>query len=153
MPMEILSISTFQEANRQALNGEEALLAVLNACARVTEKVSQIKWHSSVIENVDGEEKEYFTDFGNLISRLRGQRDNYDDLFCLNCLSFLDLQNCILTFQDFYKANLEGAILRGAILEGANLEGANLEGAILRGAILRGAILRGAILELSLSRF
>ena len=144
MPMERLAISTFQEANCQARNGEEALLAVLNACARVTEKVSQIKWHSSVINNVDGKEKEYFTDFGNLISRLRGQRVNYDDLFCL---SFLDLQNCILISQDFYRANLLGANLQGANLQGANLEGANLEGANLEGANLQRANLQWANLE------
>ena len=157
MPMEILSISTFQEANRQALNGEEALLAVLNACARVTEKVSQIKWHSSVIENLDGEEKEYFTDFGNWISRLRGQRVKYEDVFCLNCLSFLDLQNCIFTFQYFYKANLLGtnlqeayfqdADLLGANLQRANLEGANLQWVNLQWVNLEGANLEGANLQ------
>jgi uncharacterized protein YjbI with pentapeptide repeats len=145
MPMEKFSI--FQEANRQARNGEEALLAVLNACARVTEKVSQIKWHSSVIENKYGEEKEYFTDFGNLISRLRGQRVKYDDLFCLNCLSFLDLQNCILIFQDFHKANLEGANLQRANLEGANLQWAYLQGAYLQDANLQGAYLQWANLQ------
>jgi uncharacterized protein YjbI with pentapeptide repeats len=149
MPMERLAISTFKEANRQARNGEEALLAVLNACARVTNEVSQIKWHSSVIKNVDGEEKEYFTDFGNLISRLRGQRVKYDDLFCLNCLSFLDLQNCILISQDFHNANLEGAKLQWANLEGANLQLANLEGANLEGANLQWANLQGANLQLA----
>ena len=147
MPMEKLQISTFQEANRQARNGEEALLAVLNACARVTEKVSQIKWHSSVINNVDGKEKEYFTDFGNWISRLRGQRVNYDDVFCLNCLSFLDLQNCILTFQDFYNANLERAKLQGAYLQRTNLEEANLEEANLQGVYLEEANLSLAKLQ------
>ncbi len=155
MPMERLSISTFQEANRQARNGEEALLAVLNACARVTKKVSHIKWHSS--------EKEYFTDFGNWISRLRGQRVNYDDvfcddIFCLNCLSFLDLRNCILSFQDFQganlqranlqRANLEGVNLQLANLEEANLQGANLPRANLLGANLLGAYLQGAYLML-----
>jgi uncharacterized protein YjbI with pentapeptide repeats len=134
--MEIFKISTFQEVNRQARNAEEALLAVLNACARVTKKVSQIKWHSSVIENKYGEEKEYFTDFGNWISRLRGQRVNNDDVFCLNCLSFLDLQNCILTFQDFYKANLQWANLQEANLQWANLQEANLQWANLQKAHL-----------------
>jgi uncharacterized protein YjbI with pentapeptide repeats len=144
MPMETLQISTFQEANRQARNGEEALLAVLNACARVTKEISKIKWHSSVLENVDRKEKEYFTDFGNWISRLRGQRVNNDDVFCLNCLSFLDLQNCILTFQDFYKAKLQGAKLQGADLRGANLLGAKLQGADLQGANLQEADLQEA---------
>jgi uncharacterized protein YjbI with pentapeptide repeats len=150
MPMEKLQLPTFQEANQQARNAEEALLAVLNACARATKKVSQIKWPSSEA-------------FGNWISRLRGQRvDNNSEIFCLNCLSFLDLQNCILVLQDFYEANLFGAILVRANLEGAHLGGAdllganliganlleaNLEGAHLGGAILLGAILKGANLE------
>jgi len=147
MPMERLSISPFQEANRQARNGEEALLAVLNACARVTKKVSHIKWHFLVIENVDGEEKEYFTDFGNWIARLRGQRVKYDDVFCLELLSFLDLQNCILTFQDFYKANLEDAKLQESNLQGSNLQGANLKWAYIEGANLQKANLQEANLQ------
>ncbi|MBO1048490.1 MAG: pentapeptide repeat-containing protein [Dolichospermum sp. DEX182a] len=147
MPMERLEISTFQEANRQARNAKEALLAVLNACARITEKVSQIKWHSSVINNVDGKEKEYFTDFGNWISRLRGQRVNDDDVFCLNCLSFLDLQNCIFTFQDFYKANLLGTNLQEAYFQDANLLGANLQKANLEGANLQWVNLQWVNLE------
>ena len=147
MPMERLQISYFQEANLQARNGEEALLAVLNACARVTEKVSQIKWHSSVIENLDGKEKEYFTDFGNWIARLRGQRVKYDNIFCLTCLSFLDLQNCLLTFQDFYKANLEGANLAGGILKRTNLQWANLQWANLQWANLQRANLQRANLQ------
>ncbi|BAY20947.1 pentapeptide repeat-containing protein [Calothrix sp. NIES-2100] len=175
MPMEKLQLPNFQEANRQARNAEEALLAVLNACARATKNVSQIKWPSPEA-------------FGNWVSRLRGQRvDSNSKIFCLNCFSFLDLQNSILRYQDLYtvnlfeanlfeanleganlfeanlfeanlfeaslvRANLEGANLEGAILERAslvraNLEGANLEGAILEGAILFEANLEGASLE------
>jgi len=134
MPMERLNPRPdFQEENRQARNAEEALLAVLNACARVTKTVSKIKWYTPEA-------------FGTWISRLQGQRIDAD-VFCLNCLSFLDLQGCTLILKDFYQANLEGAILRGAYLEGANLERANLEGANLEEANLEGAILRGAILE------
>jgi hypothetical protein len=140
MPMEKLQLPTFQEANRQARNAEEALLAVLNACARVTQKVSHIKWPSPEA-------------FGNWISRLRGQRDYfYGDVFCLNCLSFLNLQNCILVSQDLCMAKMEGAILQGADLErailvAANLTEANLEGAKMECAIFQGAILQGTILQ------
>uniref|UniRef100_UPI0030DCF1EF pentapeptide repeat-containing protein n=1 Tax=Calothrix sp. NIES-2098 TaxID=1954171 RepID=UPI0030DCF1EF len=133
MPMERLNPRPdFQEENRQARNAEEALLVVLNVCARVTEKTFQIKWHSPEA-------------FGNFISRLQGQR--IDNVFCVNHLSFLDLQNCILVFKDFYRANLKKANLKGATLKGATLEGANLEGAILEGANLEGANLKEANLE------
>ncbi|BAZ01259.1 pentapeptide repeat-containing protein [Tolypothrix tenuis PCC 7101] len=162
MPMEKLQLSTFQEANWQARNAEEALLGVLNACARATRNVSQIKWPSPEA-------------FGNCVSRLRGQRVDshiHSEIFCLNCLSFLDLQNSILQYQDLYEANFKEANLKeanlvGAILEGANLERAflkganlkeanllranfvraNLEGAILVRANLVGAILKGAFLK------
>ncbi|NEQ67883.1 MAG: pentapeptide repeat-containing protein, partial [Symploca sp. SIO2D2] len=170
MPMECLTdIPNFNEKMRQARNSEEALLAVLNACARVTKEVSEIKWPSPKA-------------FGTWISRLQGQRIGGENVLVLDCLSFLDLQGCILLIRDFYKANfvksnlykayLHKAYLYKAYLEGANLEGANLKGAdleeadlyradlqwaylagadlqwaILYRANLKGANLKGAILE------
>ncbi|MEH2104713.1 pentapeptide repeat-containing protein [Nostoc sp.] len=136
MPMERLTPRPdFQEENRQARNAEEALLAVLNACARVTKTVSKIQWHTPEA-------------FGIWISRLQGQRINTDtNVFCLNYLSFLDLQDCTLVYKDFYKVNLERANLERANLERANLEGANLVGADLERANLEGANLVGADLE------
>ncbi|MBW4617129.1 MAG: pentapeptide repeat-containing protein [Desmonostoc vinosum HA7617-LM4] len=151
MPMEcLIPRPNFKEENRQARNAEEALLVVLNACARLTKEVSKIKWPT-----LDA--------FGVWISRLHGQRLDYQEkVLCLNCLSFIDLQNCILINKDFYKANFEGANLEnanlgwadidqtnfeGANLVGANLEGANLERANLVGANLERANLEGANLE------
>ncbi|MCC5607289.1 pentapeptide repeat-containing protein [Nostoc sp. CHAB 5834] len=135
MPMERLTPRPdFQEENRQARNAEEALLAVLNACARVTKTVSKIKWHTHEA-------------FGIWISRLQGQRLNiFTDVFCLNCLSFLDLQGCVLVYKDFYKANLEGTNLEWANLVGANFEEANLQGANLEEAYLQRANLQWATL-------
>ncbi|MFN7907106.1 MAG: pentapeptide repeat-containing protein [Microcystis sp.] len=155
MPMEGLkNRPNFQEEMRQARNAEEALLAVFNACGRVTEEIFPIQWPSPEA-------------FGNWLARLQGQRIDFEPMFVLDCLSFLDLQNCLLICRDLYNANLERANLAGAnlyranlagaILEGANLEraflkraslaGANLEGAILAGANLGGASLKGAYLE------
>ncbi|MBE9243983.1 pentapeptide repeat-containing protein [Microcystis aeruginosa LEGE 00239] len=140
MPMEGLkNRPNFQEEMRQARNAEEALLAVFNACGRVTEEIFPIQWPSPEA-------------FGNWLARLQGQRIDFEPMFVLDCLSFLDLQNCLLIFRDLYRANLEranfaGAILAGAILVGANLEGANLEGANLEGANLYGANLDGANLD------
>jgi hypothetical protein len=45
MPIEELKLINFYEENRQARHAEEPLLVVLNACAKVTKKVSEVKWH------------------------------------------------------------------------------------------------------------
>ncbi len=45
MPMEqITTIPSYREKNRQSRNAEEALIAALNGCARVTKVVSIINW-------------------------------------------------------------------------------------------------------------
>ncbi|BAY14333.1 pentapeptide repeat-containing protein [Anabaenopsis circularis NIES-21] len=173
MPMELLpEIKSFHQANPQARNAEEALLVVLNACARVTQKISKVEW-TDIDTSEASEEPKASNIFGTWISRLHGQRVTWSaDVLCLDCLSFLDLHKCILTTKDFYNANLERAnleranlgwadlqgayleranlrqaYLERAILERANLRGAILERANLRGANLRGAILRDAIVE------
>ncbi len=145
MPMEGLkNRPNFQEEMQQARNAEEALLALFNACGRVTEEIFPIQWPSREA-------------FGNWLARLQGQRIDFEPMLVLDCLSFLDLQNCLLIHRDlgganlqranFAEANLRGANLQRANLEGANLQRANLVGANLRGANLRGANLRGANLR------
>ena len=160
MPMEGLkNRPNFQEEMRQARNAEEALLAVFNACGRVTEEIFPIQWPSPEA-------------FGNWLARLQGQRIDFEPMFVLNCLSFLDLQNCLLIHRDLYRANLERANLEranlyGAYLVGANLKGANLymanlymanleranlyranlEGANLNGANFKDANVKGTILD------
>ncbi|MDJ0732963.1 MAG: pentapeptide repeat-containing protein [Nostocaceae cyanobacterium] len=160
MPMEGLKERpNFHEEMRQARNAEEAIIAVLNACARVTQEISNIKWHSHQA-------------FGALISRLQSQRIGEENTLVFDCLSFLNLEGCILDIKDLYRANLSHtnlqnvklnlanlieanlyeaelnlANLEGADLRGANLFGANLLGAYLFGANLFGANLFGANLE------
>jgi uncharacterized protein YjbI with pentapeptide repeats len=138
-PMEgVIPRFNFRIEMWKARNAEEALLAVLNACARVTKATSEIKW-------------QYANTFGAWISRLQGQRVGIENVLTLECLSFLNLQGCILYVRDFIGANLawtrlERARLAFANLEGANLEGANLTGANLAGVSLEQANLAGAIL-------
>ncbi|GBE95050.1 pentapeptide repeat-containing protein [Nostoc cycadae] len=135
MPMEKLQLRTFQEANRQARNAEEALLFVLNACARVTQEISKIDRPSPEA-------------FGNWISRLQRQRINFNgDISCLDCLSFLDLEDCVLILKDFFNANLQGANIQRANLQRANLEEANLQGANIQGANIQRANIQRANLE------
>ncbi|MFN6530078.1 pentapeptide repeat-containing protein [Nostoc sp. ChiSLP03a] len=155
MPMEGLKERpNFYEEMRQSRNAEEAIIALLNACARVTQTISDIVWHSHEA-------------FGSLISRLQGQRFGPKNILVFDCLSFLNLETCTLDIKDLYRANLahtnlknvelnlailewanlKGAILEGAILFRADLEEANLKGANLKEANLKEAILKGANLE------
>ena len=139
MPMECLELPTYREETLWARNAEEALLALLNSCARVTKVPSHIEWSP-------------LTAFGEWIAYIQGQRNGKENVLALRCLSFLDLQNCILYLRDFFnadffKANLQGAQLQGAQLQEAKLRGAQLQGAQLQEAKLRGAQLQGAQLQ------
>ena len=145
MPMEGLKYRfSFRTERWQARNAEEALLAVLNACARVTKAISKIEWSNRA-------------SFGEWISRLQGQRIGVENVLAFECLSFLDLQNCTLFVRDFVGANLaftnlenaglSCAILLGANLGDANLQGANFEAANLEDANLEKANLKEANLE------
>ena len=150
MPMERLNPRPdFQEENRQALNAEDSLLAVLGTFSHLTKRISKISFPSPDA-------------FGALLARLRGQRIDGGNSMSFLSLNYLDLSCCILFFQDFYHANFKGANLEtaslvytifiganliGANLEGANLTGANLKRANLEGAILKGTNLEGAILQ------
>ncbi|HLP88258.1 MAG TPA: pentapeptide repeat-containing protein [Nostocaceae cyanobacterium] len=165
MPMERLNPRPdFQEENRQARNAEEALLVVLNACARFTEIVSNIEWYTPQT-------------FSSWIARLHWQRIDTNFRLFWNCLSFLNLQGCSITLNDFSNATLEFSNLQGlgldninfqmaflyginlqkatlshayfeeAELDNANLEDANLRNADLNSASLQNANLRRAILE------
>ncbi|BDI17313.1 hypothetical protein ANSO36C_31150 [Nostoc cf. commune SO-36] len=140
MPMERLTPRPdFQEENRQACNAEEALLAVLNSCTKLTNALCKIKWHTS-------------ESCGAWISRIQAQRPVEKIALAIKCLSFLNLQGSILIFKDLFEANLERSNLERASvlksnLEGANLEQANLEQANLVEANLQRANLEGANLQ------
>ncbi len=143
MPMEQLQLARFEEMLFQSRNSEEALLVVLNACARVTEQVSVIEYPHPTV-------------FGAWFKRIQGQRTGAESILGADCLSFLDLGVSYLDMGDFYnanfrstkfqhvnahfacfaRANLSNADLRGGIFQQANLERANLQGANLQGAKL-----------------
>jgi uncharacterized protein YjbI with pentapeptide repeats len=130
MPMEKLThLSTFNQANRQACNAEEALLAALSVCARHTGEISQINWPSPDAA-------------GEWLARLNGQRSDSNDSICWNCLSYLGLSS-----QNLRMANLSRADLREANLSRANLTRADLSRADLREANLSRANLNRADLN------
>jgi len=69
-----------------------------------------------------------------------------ESILALDCLSFLDLSDCILYRTDLEKADLSHAQLQGANLAGANLEGANLLGANLAEARIHEANMNNTVL-------
>lgn len=151
MPMEQLQIVPFKEAMFQSRNAEEALLVALNACARVSKKLSIIKHPEP-------------TSFGAWFKRIQGQRIGPESVLAARCLSFLGLEKLRLDIGDYYNADFsqsnlrnvqahyscfgstsfENADMRGAILYGSTFEGSNLQRADLRGAQLIRANLEGA---------
>jgi uncharacterized protein YjbI with pentapeptide repeats len=143
MPLERLNPRPdLQEENRLSRNAEEALLIVLNACARLTGSDSKIHW-------------EHEGAFGTWLSRLCEQRMNFGrQSISLECLSYLDLQGCSLISCDIYhaifkksnlqKVNFVESDCRYANFNGANLERANFTNADLGGAQLIGVNLKNA---------
>jgi uncharacterized protein YjbI with pentapeptide repeats len=148
-PMETLSPRPpYAEEMRQARNVEEALLAALNSCAWVTNRLSQINWPDRFA-------------FGNWILRLQGQNMDSGDTILSDCLDWLNLKQCYIYSQNFVGAslmntNLEqasliltnfvGAKLGGANIAGADIIEANLSRARLQSANLQGSTLIGAVL-------
>jgi len=132
MPMERISPRPhFSEERRQARNAEEAFLAVLNASARTNRTISDIEFLNT-------------ESFGNWILTLQKQRTGAKNVLALECLSYLNLRDCILDMKDFYGADLHKTDLTNAHLFFANLQGANLGGICLEGARLRQANLQYA---------
>ncbi|MDD4912344.1 MAG: pentapeptide repeat-containing protein [Sideroxydans sp.] len=136
MPMERLQLPNFQDDLFQSRNAEEALLAALNACARVTQQISQIEHLAP-------------TTFGTWFKRIQGQRLGPDSVLAAGCLSWLELNNVGLDFADLYAANLSKSKMRniagfGISLGAANLKNAELNRAQLGRAYLDGSDLRNA---------
>ena len=174
MPIELLQLKSFSISLFQSRNSEEALMVCLNACARLSGKISMIEHPNS-------------TAFGGWFKRIQGQRSSAETTLVARVLSLLNLRDTVLHMSDFYLANLErsdlsglagaymnlivtnlvnanlaratlansymhgvqlqGANLENADLESAHLENANLEGANLEDADLQGANLEGAIIK------
>ncbi len=135
MPMEqIAPRPSYKEECQQSRNAEEALLVVLNACARYTEEISEIDWPS-----------EY--SFTRWLSRLQNQIEDDQKIIVNQYLSWLNLNRAILSEANLNRADLQGADLQGADLQGAILQRSNLQGADLQGAILSEANLNRAVLS------
>ncbi len=146
MPMEKLAPQTYQDMRTQSRNAEEALLLVLNACARITRKVSEISWPEH-------------TSAGTWFKLLQGQRSNAENVLAFLGLSYLRLDGQIFDFADLYHSDLtftslvrisaHGAALERTDFQGADLQGANLQSADLQIAQLQGANLQSANFQMA----
>jgi uncharacterized protein YjbI with pentapeptide repeats len=137
MPMELLNPRpSYHKETLAAQRAEEALLAVLYACARVTERISHIARFQVIPTAV-----------GAWWDRLQGERDGAEVVLTFQYLGFLDLSSCDLAFRNLKNFDLRYADLRGANLEGVNLERANLERANLERANLQAVNLQSANLQ------
>ncbi len=135
MPMDRLSPRpTFQQESRQARNSEEALLCVLNICARLTEKLSDIDWPTAYA-------------CGDWLAQIQGQREASENTMSWQCLSYLNLKNCILYGRDLSSADLRNSSLEGGSLAHANLSFARLERTTLQGCDLSLTLFYGANLH------
>ena len=108
MPMEeVTPRSPYQEKVQQAANSEGALLVVLNACARVTEKISDIDWSN-------------YQAFEKCLLTLRRSERSY-----LPYLSFLKLDNCFAYDMFFHEANFQEAQISNSHMVPGNFIEAN----------------------------
>jgi uncharacterized protein YjbI with pentapeptide repeats len=136
LPIEQLQLPTFRDSMFRSRNAEEALLVVMNACAQLTQEISQIE-HATP------------TAFGIWFKRIQGQRTGAESSLAARCLSFLNLAKVCLDIVDLYGANLASSNLNQAALnitclEHSNLSNANLRGATLWKANFQFALLHGA---------
>jgi uncharacterized protein YjbI with pentapeptide repeats len=136
LPIEQMQLSAFREIFFRIRNSEEALLVLLNACARNTRTISMVE-HSDP------------TAFGAWFKRIQGQRVSAESGLAARCLSFLNLEGVFLDIADLYYANLEGSNLSNvaahlACFGGANFRGSNISGSRLWKANLANADFSGA---------
>jgi hypothetical protein len=108
LPMEEFGGLSFYQMNNRAIQSEIMLLALLNACAICTEKLSIINW----IDN---------RTFGTWLARMQGQKDFSDRSIAALCLSWLNLDGAMLVGSRLDVASLDGASLSGAHLDWAHL--------------------------------
>ncbi|MCG8419509.1 MAG: pentapeptide repeat-containing protein [Proteobacteria bacterium] len=142
MPMERLERVRFATEVKRARNAEAALFVVLDACARVTETLSAVRWPAK-------------GSFGDWLRTVQGQAAGDTRPVVLQCLSYLDLHRTTLRAVDLGRAvlrhsNFKNSQFAYALLNNADLTGANLDDAILRRADVNGGRLSGAVLRAAL---
>src|ERR1700741_3648597 len=92
VPMERLRTETFREALDWSRNAEETLLATLEACALVTNSVSNSKFERD-------------TEFGAWLRRIQGQIDYPPSRVVFKSMAYLDLSEATLVSSDLRYAH------------------------------------------------
>lgn len=109
LPIERLEPTTFSKMFRLDVNGANALLIALNACACAIEKPATLKLSSEA-------------SFGTFLRRVCPQRLGPANPTLYSAFSYLDLSDQRLDMADFYGANLAFTSWKGARLHFVNFE-------------------------------
>jgi uncharacterized protein YjbI with pentapeptide repeats len=116
VPVRALEHISFRRAELQMRNAEEALLAALSTCSKLTGRLARLGWRNEHAA-------------GAMVHRLRGQRYMPMNSVALASLSFLDLVGQNFMVQDLYRANFSGSDLTGCDFFNADLREADFTGA------------------------
>jgi uncharacterized protein YjbI with pentapeptide repeats len=131
MPMERLKLETYRQQAEHARHAEIALVACMNACARVSGERSRVDWPAAI-------------SFAVWLKAAQGHASEVLFAVLASCLSHLDLSGVDLLISDLSRADLQDSDLGGSNLDQSILAAANLTGARLRNTNLAGANLASA---------
>jgi hypothetical protein len=108
MPIEQLGYPQFSAQLYLSGNCEEALLVCMALCAKITKRISPVKFSGSIAFNI-------------WYNRVHGQRFSIDTSLVANHLYYLDFSKMNLSFLNLFGANISHSIFRGANLFFLNL--------------------------------
>ncbi|MBT7615943.1 MAG: pentapeptide repeat-containing protein, partial [Calditrichaeota bacterium] len=130
MPMEMTDLNKFADMRLQAINTEQALFVILNAC--------NLQLKESF--NIDIPNRDLLSNWIKRLLLVSGDTMK-------KCFSYLDLSHTNFTGSDFNKGDLQEVNFSDANLSRTNLRDADLSGSDLRRAYTRGSDLDGAKLN------
>jgi uncharacterized protein YjbI with pentapeptide repeats len=131
VPVRALEQVTFRRAESQMRNAEEALLAALSACSKLTGRLAKLEWQSAHAA-------------GAMVHRLRGQRYMPMNRVVLSSLSHLELVGQNFIDQDFCGADFSGSDLTQCNFFNADLREADFTGAEIKYGDFKNAWIHGA---------
>lgn len=137
MPMEQVVLPRFKDMLNNSRNAEELLIAAHSACAKISKKALPSNWGQ-------------LFSFGEWLKRIQGQREGPRNIrVILSCLSYLNIGAAKLDLNDFFDAELDGAILDGAFLRYCNFNIASLRRVSFRRTTLENSSFIGSQLHQS----
>ncbi|MGC4013417.1 MAG: pentapeptide repeat-containing protein [Luteolibacter sp.] len=107
MPMEKLALPDYRTMLKQSRNAEGALLVALNACARVTEKISVIAWSER-------------NGAATWIRHIQGFETGMETALIDSCLSYTSFKKQLMQLIDLSNGDFSHSDLSEAFLEGAH---------------------------------